>query len=575
MNSLPFLAGALLLAGGATLSAAAAEPPLRVPGKPVRAVAKAAPAPGLLDAALFPAGSVIHLHLRPMAASAAAWPRQDDEKRTRIGVRRDVESELASRSGAERLEWIAAPGGGLAARIAVTSPGAAGLRLGLDLRSLPEGAQLRFAGSASRQAQAVDGALAMRAAREDGLYWTPVLEGESQTVELWTPDARAAQGARADVVLVSHLDAAPSAAFKSTGAGSAQSCHRDVACASATDPALAQAARAVAKLVYTDNGASYLCSGTLINDGEAATQVPYVYTAAHCMASQAAARTLNTFWFYEAAACGSVAPAPFRQLHEGAELVYVNTDADAAMVRLNQPAPEGAWFAGWDATPLEAGTAVVGLHHPGGDVKKMASGVTHPLTDSPFVATGWTLGSTEGGSSGSGIFTPWNGEYVLRGSLRGGTASCRSSGQLADPANRDLYTRFDQDASGLRKSFPGPRGPVDRVGGIWWNPDEPGWGLSIAQGERRAIFITWYAYDAEGRATWLVIPEPRWSLPTVLDGEVFRASGSRAGAPYDKSKLTVVPVGRASIEFSGPDAATLVLEVDGRRSQAVLRRMEL
>ena len=41
---------------------------------------------------------------------------------------------------------------------------------------------------------------------------------------------------------------------------------------------------------------------------------PGLYTAAHCIGTQAAAATLNTFWFFDAAACGGKSASDYRQL---------------------------------------------------------------------------------------------------------------------------------------------------------------------------------------------------------------------------------------------------------------------
>ena len=44
--------------------------------------------------------------------------------------------------------------------------------------------------------------------------------------------------------------------------------------------AFANAARSVAKMVLTEDGATYICSGTLLNDTDPSSQVPYFCTAA-------------------------------------------------------------------------------------------------------------------------------------------------------------------------------------------------------------------------------------------------------------------------------------------------------
>jgi hypothetical protein len=119
---------------------------------------------------------------------------------------------------------------------------------------------------------------------------------------------------------------------------------------------------------------------------------------------------------------------------------------------LYQDLPSGTAFAGWTAAPVDFGSEVVGIHHPGGDLKKISFGTTqqgfydctwsvyggltcnpHP-GDGRYIAVKWDDGTTEGGSSGSAIFD--NQGHVI-GNLRGGGASCETPNLL------DFYGRFD------------------------------------------------------------------------------------------------------------------------------------
>ena len=64
---------------------------------------------------------------------------------------------------------------------------------------------------------------------------------------------------------------------------------------------------------------------------------------------------------------------------------------------------------------------------------------------------GWLTGTTEGGSSGSGLFTLGPRGYVLRGGLYGGSAACGNSGSLANSQNRDYYSRLDVDFPSMKQ----------------------------------------------------------------------------------------------------------------------------
>jgi len=409
------------------------------------------------------------------------------------------------------------------------------------------------------------------------MYWTPVTEGDTQVVELWLPDGSATTP-RVEIASVSHLLGAPSTLFKSTGNGSAQACEENVACVASNNPALARAASAVAKLLYTDNGVSYLCTGTLVSDADGASQVPYLLTAAHCVGSQAAAASLNTFWFFESASCNGKDAATYKQLSGGATLLFADDATDVALVRLQDAAPAGAWFAGWDAGLLASGTPIVSLHHPGGDVKKVSLGrALDAIGTAPMSFTGvaWSTGTTEGGSSGSGLFTFDGHEYVLRGALRGGSASCASSGRIDDPSNRDYYSRLDLAATPLAKWLTGPTGPLDDYAGLWFDPEEPGWGLSIVQDTAGHVFATWYAYDAESRPTWLVMPAGAWTGATTFEGALYRTRGSAFDAPYDASAFGVDTVGTLRVQFAQDGSATASFEVDGRSVVKTIRRQAL
>src|SRR5678815_1419622 len=92
-------------------------------------------------------------------------------------------------------------------------------------------------------------------------------------------------------------------------------------------------------------------------------------------------------------------------------------------------------------------------------------------------------------------FTISGTEYLLRGGLRGGSASCESSGNVQNPANRDVYSRLDLQIANLAawlKAAPAAA-PADNFTGMWWNPAEPGWGASLVQGPTGAAFVTVYA----------------------------------------------------------------------------------
>jgi hypothetical protein len=118
-------------------------------------------------------------------------------------------------------------------------------------------------------------------------------------------------------------------------------------------------------------------------------------------------------------------------------------DSDWALVRLNSAPPANAIFSAWNAQTLANGTAIDVAHHPEGDLKKFSQGMTQSyfsFTDgTSFAQVRYTSGSTEPGSSGSGLLTLGSGGgfYELRGGLFAGDAACNNV------SGTDVYSRLD------------------------------------------------------------------------------------------------------------------------------------
>lgn len=438
MDLRKLLVAALLLAAPLAVAAPPVGPE-HYPGPE-----KAAPAPRLkLDPA-----SVTATEIRLAAPGAdelkraAENNRQGGRKRRQIGFSRPIPEADRAELRPEELHWTAVPSGGRAAHVRIVSAGARALRLGLTLARLPAGAELRFFGSA--EPDRIYGPVgAGEALANPSRYWSPVTEGNGQTVEIYLPAGQEPAGLEWDIPELSHLVRNPFRRDDTKAIGDAELCEIDVACVANPTPALRDAANAVARLLYTDSGGTFVCTGTLLNDTDPGSLIPYLITANHCINNQTVANTVNAFWFFEAPSCGAqVASSSARQVGGGGALLFGSPELDVTFLRLNNAPPAGATFAAWDPTPIAAGAGVIDIHHPSGDLKKISSGTV--LGFGPFQGQGsfitvrWSQGSTEGGSSGSGLFTLNSSFYTLRGTLFGGTADC------ANPNGTDSFSRFDQ-----------------------------------------------------------------------------------------------------------------------------------
>ena len=281
-----------------------------------------------------------------------------------------------------------------------------------------------------------------------GVFWSPTLDGDVATIEF-----HAGAGAKLGNVVLAvprvahHL--ITGAALKSpdmktvSDIGTSGACNIDVSCVAPQTPALVNGAKSVAQILFTqDDGVSYLCTGTLLNDS-ITSGTPYFFTANHCINSAMAARTANTYWFFDAVACGNHTTVPaYVQQTGGASLLARSEDWDWALVRLNAAPPGGAFFSAWRSDLVTVTSTIAVIHHPQGDLKKWAQGFAggyQTFSDgSSFVQASYSQGTTEGGSSGAALMTLNSGGfYEVRGALYGGLASC------TDPSGVDIYSRFD------------------------------------------------------------------------------------------------------------------------------------
>jgi hypothetical protein len=340
----------------------------------------------------------------------------------------------------DSLAWQALPDGSRAARIEVQSAGAAALRVAMQLAAVDPDVEVRFAGSAS--GAPVFGPLAANAVAAQtaqyGSYWSPVLRGDTAVIELHALAGAKLTGATLRLTKVSHQLVDPSA-LKSMSRktvediDSSGTCNIDVACVTPQTQAFVNATKQVAEILFTqENGNSYLCTGQLLNDSTQSF-TPYFFSASHCLNSATAARTINTFWFFDAVSCTNprnLTIPPYIQQASGAMMLARSDDWDWALVRLNAPPPAGTFFGAWRADPIPTGADISVIHHPSGDLKKWAAGTmpgTRPYDDgSVFWYAHYTQGTTEGGSSGAGLLT-FNSDgqyYEVRGGLFGGDASC-------------------------------------------------------------------------------------------------------------------------------------------------------
>lgn len=413
------------------------------------------------------APALVDLGPLPLVKSAGS---QNKGVAQQIGVAREVAATAQPAGVASRWHWQPLAGGGQVAALAFDSANAQAVRLGVRVDALPPGTVLRFFGADRskvvevtaqqaaqlRQTNASAGVLG-DAAR---MVWGPDTAGAQAVLEVQIPAGADPGAVQLAVPQLSHLFTHAGLGWalpkRVMDIGDADRCEQDVMCQPELDPI----SRAVAKLVFTDGGTTYLCTGTLLNDTRN-SQTPHLLTSGHCINGQEAASSLISYWFFRSARCNGSPDLDGNatSLSGGARLLYTDAALDTTLLRLNEPAPANVVFAGSyygaQATP---GLAVLGVHHPGGDLQKYSDGAIagyglcrnstcydSDAAQGTMLTVRWSLGTTEPGSSGSALFARSGSTRYVVGALHGGTTSCQNPGGV------DFYGRLERSfAAGLR-----------------------------------------------------------------------------------------------------------------------------
>jgi lysyl endopeptidase len=293
-----------------------------------------------------------------------------------------------------------------------------------------------------------------------GQLWTPIVPSDQAVIEVVVPRAKVGelklQLAKVNHDYVGFGRLAKRTSISPLDKGISGSCNVDVACPEGDD--WRDQIRSAAG--YSRNG-TLACSGSLINNA-ANDRKMYFLTAHHCgVTSPAVAATVVVYWNYQNSTCrvpgsaesGQDGDGTLDQFNTGALFRASNAASDFTLIELDDPANPGfnLYWSGWDRRNINF-TGATGIHHPAVAEKR----ITHSVVDTqfsswadssnptpPVVPNGdhlfvrWRpggIGVTEGGSSGSPLYSPDN---RVIGQLHGGLSSC----SIADTSKSDHYGR--------------------------------------------------------------------------------------------------------------------------------------
>ena len=446
-----------------------------------------------------------------------------------VGLSRELLNARSASVLAAQLPWTQQANGTRVAVIELASAGAVGLRVGLRVDRLPDSALVRFHAPDATVAWEYDGAqinatLARNRAAGDGTeagatYWSPYLAGEEARVQIELPPGVDSSQVAVAVPRLSHMIVSPlDETVLQARIGESGSCEVDVNC----DSSWTTTSSAVARMLFTDTGSSYLCSGTLMND-RGSTGTPYFLSANHCISTQASASSLQTYWFYKSTSCNVRALSTQTATRTGgATLLYASSSTDTSFMRLSSAPPSGVTYAGWSTTAPTVGLSVASIHHPRGDLQKISYGTISTyqscrlvsaanddftcsrstVSASQFIDVLFGRGTTETGSSGGGLFLNSTSGQLLVGQLSGGSSSC------SNLSGSNIYGRFDVAyTASLSKWLDLTVGTCTATptSGWWWNPVKSERGFAL---ERRGTknFLADFMYDTAGAAIWYAGP---------------------------------------------------------------------
>ena len=352
----------------------------------------------------------------------------------------------------------ATPDGGFVWAAAVKAEGAGALRLHLVDVTLPSDADIFFF---SPEGQAF-GPYQAGAAVHKAEFWTNSVFGQVGVVMLRQYGPVAADALTRISFGIADVGHIGKAFANSLRISTEAFCSFNVPCienASCHNGTPAEPAKAATALMQWVQGAFiYTCTGTLLNDTVASSQIPYFLTANHCLSSNNLASNLETY-FQFSISCGSTScpaqtnPGGIQRL--GASVMATGSSADFTLLQLNQAPPGGSNFLGWNNTAIHNTTQTLHrISHPAWAPQAYSRQVVDP---SAPTCTGWNRGpriysreniaGTEGGSSGSAIVN--------------------ASGQVVGQLSGSCGTNIDDDCDNVNNAT------VDGALAAYWTQVQP------------------------------------------------------------------------------------------------------
>ncbi len=357
--------------------------------------------------------------------------RKEDESSPGTRFAAPIKTDIALRELEEA--WTQLPNGDRIWRLQIRSENALAVAFFYNQFYLPRGSRLFMYSPDGTQ---VAGAYSFRNNTRSGRFWTGLIHGETAIVEYYEPAAVKGQGN----FVISRVDHAYDAARLSGGArtsgfGTSWDCHQNINCPAGDNWQDEQ--RGICRIIVVVEEGMGFCTGNILNN-TAKDGKPYVLTAFHCMDGYTPQYDLWRFDFrFQSPDCSNPLSAPPFQSLLGSTMDAGRQANDFLLLELTSaiPASYNVRFNGWNKSANTTPQNSTIIHHPVGDIKKIASSsapaaihnfpidwnnnVTTPASHHFRVI--YTSGTYEPGSSGAGLF---NQQHLITGQLHGGNSAC-------------------------------------------------------------------------------------------------------------------------------------------------------
>jgi subtilisin family serine protease len=133
----------------------------------------------------------------------------------------------------------------------------------------------------------------------------------------------------------------------------------------------------------------------------------------------------------------------------------------------------------------------------------------------------------------------------------------------SDSDNDGVDDNFDVFPDNPNK-FEVDQGFANPLTGLWWNPDESGWGVTLNQ-QGNIIFATLFTYDSDGIPVWYVASNCTMEDESSCSGELYKVVGGTAMTDeWNGENKIVEAVGNITFTFVDEHEGKMNFDIDGQ-----------